>query len=357
MDSKTYQKLLFTLIFIILIAIAFFIVKPFLTALLTAIVLSYIFYPLYRGVNKKISSSNLSALITTFLVVLIITLPLFFVLNAISKEAYTTYLLSRQKASNIHLSVSECQPADKVSCRMLNYFYETTSNPKIKYYIDTTVKDTTTRITEDISNIFFTIPAFILHLFITLFAVFFLLRDGKALIFKIERLLPLTERHRKKVFMKFNDMTFAVIYGSLIIAVIQGTLGGIGFFIFGVPLPFLWGLVMMFASLIPYVGSSIIWLPAALLLMFNGYVDLDTTSIIKGVLLLLYGIFVVSAIDNILKPKIIGDKGGLHPVLVLLGVVGGLKFLGFIGVMVGPILLAVLVTFMNIYEEEKERVL
>jgi len=111
---------------------------------------------------------------------------------------------------------------------------------------------------------------------------------------------------------------------------------------------------MIFAALIPYIGSSIIWFPAALMLIFNGYTNAESILVVKGILLMLYGIFVVGTIDNILKPKIIGDKSGLHPVLVMLGVVGGLKFLGFIGVIIGPMIIAMLVTFIKIYEEEKE---
>ena len=149
-------------------------------------------------------------------------------------------------------------------------------------------------------------------------------------------------------------MASAVIYGSLIIAIAQGTLGGIGFFIFGLPSPLLWGVIMVFASLLPYIGTSVIWLPASLFLIFNGYASMETALITKGILLMLYGIFIIGTIDNILKPKLIGDKSGLHPVLVLLSVIGGINFLGFIGVIIGPMIIAALVTFINIYEEEKE---
>ena len=192
-----------------------------------------------------------------------------------------------------------------------------------------------------------------LDMFIVLFVMFFLFRDGKIFIDKIERIMPLKSKYRKHVFKKLNDMAYAVIYGSIIIAIIQGALGGIGFLMFGLPSPILWGIVMMFASLIPYVGSSLIWLPASLILIFSGYVNSDSTLMVKGILFILYGVFIIGTIDNILKPKIIGDKGGLHPVLVLLGVVGGLNLLGFIGVIIGPIVLAMLVTFIGIYEEEK----
>jgi len=354
MDSKLYQKFFFTLIFLTLIVISFLIIKPFLIALLTGMVFSYMFYPAYKAILKKIPSRSISAFITSVLVILIVTLPLFFVLNTVSKEAYSAYLLSKQKSSGVQMLSLECQTEARSTCKLIHYIAEKAGNPQIKYYLDTTIKGVTTNITNKISDILVSIPAFVMHLFISLFAMFFLFRDGHLLIDKIERLMPLSEKHRKSVFKKLDDMTFAVIYGSIAIAIIQGTLGGIGFFIFGLPTPLLWGAVMAFASLIPYVGSSIIWLPASLLLIFNGYTNADPLLIIKGILLIVYGALIVGTIDNILKPKIIGEKGGLHPVLVLLGVVGGLQLLGFIGVMIGPILLAVLVAFIKIYEEEKE---
>ena len=214
------------------------------------------------------------------------------------------------------------------------------------------MKNITSKITGSISNLLFSIPLFILDMFIVLFVMFFLFRDGKILIDKIERIMPLKDKYRKHVFKKLNNMAYAVIYGSIIIAIIQGTLGGIGFLIFGLSSPLLWGVVMIFASLIPYIGSSIIWFPAAILLIIDGYINPESSTLIKGILLLLYGIFIVGTIDNILKPKIIGDKAGIHPVLVLLGVVGGLSFLGFVGIIIGPIILAMLVTFIDIYEEE-----
>jgi len=353
MNSESYRKSFFALILLILILVSFLIIKPFLTALLTGIIFSYIFYPLYLKIYKKIRNKNISSLITSIAVILIITLPLFFVLNTISKEAYTTYLLSKQKLSSGSF-LAECEPTDKTSCKISNFISDRINDPQTKYYFDSTIKSATSKITGSISNLLFSIPLFMLDLFIVLFVMFFLLRDGRILIDKIERIMPLKEKYRKHVFKKLNNMAYAVIYGSIIIAIIQGTLGGIGFLIFGLPSPLLWGIVMIFASLIPYIGSSIIWFPAAMILIIDGYINPETTTIIKGILLLLYGIFVVGTIDNILKPKIIGDKAGIHPVLVLLGVVGGLSFLGFVGIIIGPIILAMLVTFIEIYEEEKE---
>jgi len=352
MNSELYRRTFFTIIFLVIILVSFLIIKPFLTAVLTGIILSYIFFPVYSKIYKKILNKNISSLITSILVILIITLPLFFILNTISKEAYTTYLLSKQRITNENI-LTECKPEDKTVCKISNFISDKMNDPQTKYYFDSSIKGITTKITESISGLLFSIPIFMLDLFIVLFVMFFLFKDGKILIDKIERIMPLKDKYRKHVFKKLNNMAYAVIYGSIIIAIIQGTLGGIGFLIFGLPSPLLWGMAMIFASLIPYIGSSIIWFPASLILLFDGYISSDTTLIIKGILLLLYGIFIVGTIDNILKPKIIGDKAGIHPVLVLLGVVGGLNLLGFIGIVIGPIILAMLLTFVDIYEEEK----
>ena len=110
---------------------------------------------------------------------------------------------------------------------------------------------------------------------------------------------------------------------------------------------------MVIFALIPYFGTAIIWLPAALNFIFIGYLQNDNSSTIRGIVLIIYGIFVISSIDNILKPKMIGAKAKVHPILVLLGVLGGLSLFGFIGLILGPIMLALLMTFVDIYEEEK----
>ncbi len=352
MNAEVYRKGFFALVFLFLIFVSYLIIKPFITPILAGVVLSYIAYPLYQRINNILKMRNISSFIACVLVVLIISLPLIFTLNTISKEAYTTYLLSRQKLSSGTV-LPECKPTEKLICRITNSIATKLNEPKTRYHLETTITQATSKVTESISNIVFTIPRLMINLFIMLFVMFFLFRDGDVFVDKIERILPLKMEDRKKVVKRLSDTAYAVIYGSLVIAIAQGTLGGIGFFIFGVPSPILWGLVMMLASLIPYIGSSIVWLPASLMLIINGYIDMETGTMIRGLLLIFYGLFIVSTIDNILKPKIIGDKSGLHPVLVLLGVVGGLKLFGFIGVIIGPIILALLVTFIKIYEEEK----
>lgn len=333
---------------------SFFIIKPFITAILSSLVLAYIFYPLYKLINKKIKNKSWASFIVTVIAVLLILVPLFFVLNTVSREAYFLYLTSKQKIFTGEFFAGKCtEESTETSCKITSYVKDLFSDPKMAYYLDTTAKKITDFFVKHISSFLFSIPIMFLNFFIVIFVTFFFFRDGEVLVKKVEDLLPLKEAHKKHVFNKFNDVTFAVIYGSIIIAIIQGILGGIGFFAVGIKSPLIWAIIMMFFALVPYVGSTIIWLPAALILIFNGYIESNTFVIVKGILLILYGTFIIGLADNFLKPKIIGDRARVHPILVLLGVLGGLKFFGPVGIIVGPVLLALLVTFIKIYEEEK----
>ena len=210
MIPELYRKGIFTLIFLVLIVVSFFIIKPYLTAVLTGMIFSDIFYPLYSRINKGIASKNLSSLIASISVVLIITLPLFFVLNTVSKEAYTTYLLSKQKILSGQF-LTECEPADKPVCKAVNYFANKANQPQVRYYFDTTIKSITGKVTKDISNILFSIPVLILDTFIILFVMFFLFKDGKIFVNKVENMLPLKPSYRKYVIKRLNDMASAVI--------------------------------------------------------------------------------------------------------------------------------------------------
>lgn len=344
---------MFGLLLFIIVILSFFVVFPFIKAILAGTIISYIFYPLYFRINKKLNRKNLSSLIVSIFVILLLTVPFYFIINAVSREAYTTYIMTRQKVTSGSLIAADCQIETNQVCRIVNYIEEKFKDPQIRYYFDNSIKRATTYVIDSASNFLLSVPNFFLNFFIIIFVMFFFFRDGHIIVGKIEKLLPLKKAHQKYIFEKFNEVMFAVIHGNIIVAVIQGALAGLGFFIFGVPSPILWGIIMMFFSLIPYIGSSIIWFPAAILLIFNGYIQLDNTIIVKGVLLILWGMFIVGLIDNLLKPKIIGTKANIHPVLVLIGVLGGLKVFGIIGIIIGPVILALLTTFIKIYEEGK----
>ena len=335
-----------------MIWLVFLVIRPFIATLLGSILLSYLFYPWYRWLQKKIKNKNAAALIISFVVVILLLAPLFFVLNTLTKEAYVSYLTSKQKILSIGDTLKNC-PEENSFCGFVSYIGDFLDDPKVKYHLQTTVEKVTSYVIDSASNLVFSIPKFVLKFFVMMFTIFYLFKDGPSIIGNIRRVLPLKDVYKRHLFEKFGKTTFAIVYGYVVVAIMQGILGGIGFFIFGVTSPIIWGIVMIFAALIPFIGTGIVWFPAALFKLIEGISSGSTSEITGGVLFLLYGLIIISGLDNVIRPKLIGNKAKVHPILILVGVLGGLYLLGPVGLIVGPLMLALFVTFIQAYETEK----
>ena len=333
--------------------LAFYITKPFLPALITGALIAYLSYPLYEKSLKYIKNRNFSSFIIAIFIVLLFSVPLVIVLGLISEEAYAAYTTLNQHNLGTNFLNVVCKDESWLSCRTVKSLIGFLPEKDLDYYLQVTIEKIISFIINNVSGFLASVPSILLNFFVMIFVVYYLLKDGELITKRIKNILPLKESHKQHVLDKFHDVTYAVFYGNISVAILQGILGVIGFLILGVPSPILWGVVMMLFALMPYFGTAIVWLPAALNLIFIGYLQNDNSSAIRGVILIFYGIFVISSIDNILKPKIIGAKANVHPILVLLGVLGGLNLFGFIGIILGPVMLALLMTFVDIYEDEK----
>ncbi len=349
--KEDYSKYFFVLFVIVMIGLVFIIIRPFITALLGSVFLTYLFYPSYRWFKEKVKSNNLASLIVTSIVILILLVPLFLVLNTLTKEAYISYLTSKQKLLTIGDFFKNC-PTENPMCGLINYIGDFLDEPKVKYHLQDTIEKVTSYVIDSASDLVFSIPRFVLNFFVMTFALFYLFKDGPMIISNLKRVLPLKEVYKRHLFEKFGKVTYAIVYGHLIVAIIQGILGGMGFFIFDISSPVVWGIIMAFAALIPFIGTGIVWLPAALFKLFSGISAGNMGEIIGGVLFILYGIIIISSMDNVIRPKIIGGRAKVHPVLILVGVLGGLYLLGPVGIMVGPLVLALFVTFVKAYERD-----
>ncbi|MBI4016571.1 MAG: AI-2E family transporter [Candidatus Aenigmarchaeota archaeon] len=333
--------------------ISFLVIAPFINALLTGAIITYVFYPAHNRLRKYLRNDTLSALIVSAGIILLFAIPLVFVLDNLAPEARYVYIRAKQRIVTGELIDISCDGKTTTLCKVSESIKDFVSDPSIKFPLQDMLGKLTSLAIEKTSSVLLSLPGIILSVIVTFFITFYLFLDGPALVIKMKNLIPLEQKHKDHIFKKFQDTTFAVIHGSIIVAIIQGTLGGLGFFIFGITSPVLWGLVMMITALIPFAGTAIVWLPAALIRIGTGTTLADTTIVWQGIGLLLYGFFVVSMIDNIIKPKLIGDRAGVHPILVLLGVLGGLALIGFVGFIIGPLVLAMLNALIEIYEKEK----
>lgn len=336
-NGKEVRKYFIIAVLVTLSVLCFFLIKPFIIPILSALILAYIFYPIYNKINQLTKKETISALITTLLILLVISLPLIFVANTFAKQSHTIYLLAKQNVAGGFICPPESAICDKIS--------EMISLPQIQVFLLNALGEATNFILSYTATFILKIPKFIIGFFIMLFTIFYAFKDGKKFINNLFKWIPLKEKNKEHLRKRIDEVTAALIYGIMIIAIIQGLVAMVGFYIFNVPSPLFWGIIMILLSVIPFTGSWLVWFPAAMIKMVGG--DFN-----NGVGLLLYGLLIVSTIDNIIRPKIVGSRAKIHPLTVLIGVVGGMFLFGIIGIILGPLLLEIFLVFLSIYREK-----
>ena len=329
---ENYSKYFFFASFAGTILLSIYLIKSYIIPIIGAILLAYVFYPLFKSLKKIIKGERLRSLFTTFLIVLIIIVPVVFASNALIKESVSFF----HKTKDLDL----------------NRFEETFS----KYYpgeidfgnqISNSLNELSLYIARSTSSFLVTLPQKILSLFVMLFLMYYLFICGPGLIDKIRNHIPLRAKQKEELAKRFSNVIYASIYGIIVTAFVQGAMGALGFWMFGVESPILWGLVMVVLAVLPFLGASLVWFPAAIIHLARG-------ETFNGLGLLFYGLFIISTIDNLIRPGIIGSRGKVHPSLVLLGVLGGLELFGFIGIIIGPLILSILTIFLDLYLLEKD---
>jgi predicted PurR-regulated permease PerM len=296
-----------------LVYLVFLTIKPLITAVLSSFVLTFVFHPIFLRINKRISNKNISSALTLIVILLIIIIPSLILTNSLAQESLQVY--------------------QKVRTQDLSSFISKYFDSGFQEQISGVVNNALLFIIKSTSNFLLSIPQLALNFFVTIFITYYLLKDAPELITYLKKILPSFEKGQTLMLEKFRTITKALIFGTLLTALIQGILGGIGFAIFGISSPVLWGSIMAVTSIIPLLGTAIVWLPAGLIQLFQG-------DYVSGIGILIFGGVIVSTADNFIKPKLVGRRANIHPVIVLLGILGGLQLLGFVGLIAGPLILA-----------------
>ena len=313
-------------VFILLFYLVYVIVKPVISAIFGSLLLAFTFYKMKYYTTKWIKNDMVSSFLTVIVMLLIIIIPSFVVINSLAKESVESYhkIFSEESIQEL---ITKYSPSGQIgeSVRVM-------INNLLFLIISST------------SSVLLSIPSFALTIIITVSLAYYVLKESDALIDFFRKHLPFKESGKNLILNKLKLTTDALIFGTVLTAIIQGILGGIGFYIFGISSPVLWGFMMAAFSIIPLLGTGIIWAPAGIIQLAQG----DTFS---GVGILLFGALVVSTIDNIIRPKLIGDKANINPGVVLVGAVGGVAALGFIGLFIGPLALAIFLEILKFKEE------
>lgn len=334
-EIKGHSKYFLIASFILLIIISLVIVWPFFTTILGSFVIAYIFYPVYNKLLTFIKNKNLAAFLMSFLILILLTIPVLILANSLIKESAGLFYLVRDISTGVQ---------DLTNTFLFKYLSE---NVDLANYIKTALNKFSIEILQKTDNFIIAVPSKIISFFVMFFIIFYLFKDGKHAVETVKRELPLKEKYKQDLIKKFSDTVYATVFGILGAAFLQATFAIIGFFVFNVSSPLFLAFLIFLAALLPFVGSALIWLPVAIIKIIAG-------ENFNGIGLIIYGILVISSIDNIMKPMILGRKSKMHPVLALLGILGGLQVFGLIGIIIGPLSLAILMVFFDFYLIEKK---
>jgi predicted PurR-regulated permease PerM len=320
------------------------IAKPFIMPIFLAFVLAIAFHPVHAFINKSIRKQNFAALVSTLLVILVIVLPAILIGIAITRELTDLYQnLGERSAEEGGWTPYLLHTLEKPIGWLGRYVDLSTFD--LRTALLNRIQEASAYLVSFAAGAVGNITSLVVNSVIAFFTLFFLFREGRHLRRRASAILPLDEVQIEKLFTGISSTISASIYGTLAVAFAQGFLTSLAFWGLGLPSPILWGIVTMIFSLIPMVGSGLVWLPASIFLLASGQIG-------KGIFMLAFGAGVISMVDNFLRPYVMSGQVKLPTLLLFFALLGGVQQFGIIGLFVGPIVLAVTMTLFSMLREE-----
>jgi predicted PurR-regulated permease PerM len=321
------------------------IMAPSFVALAWGAILVVTVQPLNAHLRAKVRRPWLSALMMTVFVALVIIVPLALLSLALVGEVSGLYTRLESAVSTQGATWADLrsQPLVQSLTRHLEGVVDLSQLDINKAALDALGK-ISTFVVSHTTSVLANIGRTILQFLLVLLTMYYLFKDGDALIALVRGSIPLPAKHTEQILAHITDVVRATIYGGLAVSALQGLLGGLMFWIMGIPSPVFWGVVMAIFTLIPLLGAFVIYIPAAVVLALKG-------SIIKAIILAAWGLGIVSQIDNVLKPLLLSGRTRLHPVLLFFSIMGGLQVFGFLGMVLGPVVASVFVAVFDLYRD------
>jgi predicted PurR-regulated permease PerM len=319
-------------------------IAPFFSIIVLGIVCAGIFHSFYEVLIKKLKPSIASFLICV-LVFFIVFIPVLFFIGVVSKEAFGLYLMGKNAVFSDQLKdlIKETQLLERLN-GLLSYagIEQALSFDQLINPISELGKTIGFFLFEKARFIASNLAKFIFYFCFMLVVVFYFLLDNKKVIYFINDLSPLPDKDNEKLLKKFMDMAGAVLLGNGLGGLVQGFLGGCAFMALGLNSPFLWGVIMGFLAFLPIVGIGIVLVPAGILLLLQNHIA-------AGVFLIVFYGILSWSVEYILKPKVVGDRVRMHPLIVFFAIIGGLKIYGILGIIYGPLIITLFFTLSEIY--------
>jgi predicted PurR-regulated permease PerM len=317
---------------VVALSLCYLLARPFLPALAWALALAVVAHPLHTWLSRRVSHPNVAAGLAVAIVAILIVVPSVFVGQKLVKEASAGIeMITRGVRSGEWKQMLERFPRSRAVVEWFTSRIEAEEG----------AKQAAAAATQASGVVMGSIRG-AMELLITFFVLFYFFRDRRAVLETLRSLSPLTRSESDQLFARVTDTIYATIYGTVAVSLVQGALGGLMFWWLGLPTPLLWGVIMALLGIIPILGAFVVWLPASIFLAVQG----DWT---KALILLGWGLFVISFVDNLLYPVLVGKRMRIHTLPVFIAVIGGLFVFGTSGVVLGPVVLAVTVALFDVW--------
>jgi predicted PurR-regulated permease PerM len=344
MLDKTLNRYFFIALLVCTTGLFFWMIRSFLLPVLLAAVFCTLFYPLYENMLRLLwGKKTLASLACCFILLLLLILPIYWIVYMVTLEASTFYETAKEQI------VRAVQQGDAGPLGRLQNL------PWVKRLgLDqmdwrTRLEGVATGTAGFLANFIRTASAgtlqVVLTLFITLFTMFYFFKEGKSLLRRLRYLVPLDREYKNAIAQRFSSVARATVRGTMLIALIQGSLAGITLWACGVGSPILWGVVATLFSIVPLVGAWLILYPAAFIQMATGHMA-------QGIIILVVTVIVIVNVDNLLRPRLVGQEAGMHDLMVFFSTLGGIGMFGPMGFIIGPMIAALFLAVIDIYSAE-----
>jgi predicted PurR-regulated permease PerM len=334
MNDDYLKKIMTIALIVILVILSFFILRPVLLSIIFGLILAFVFTPLYNWLKKITKSKSLSSLICCILLILVIFLPLFFLTPTIIQESFKVYVQSQK--------IDFVTPIKNI---FPSLFTSEEISAEIGSVISSFISKTINSMLNSLSDIILNFPTLCLQFVVVLFTLFFVLKDKEVLLDYVRSLLPFSKEIEKKLFESTAGITASVLYGQIIIGILQGFIAGIGYIVSGISGALFLTLITTLAGIFPIIGPALVWVPVAIYLFIQG-------NNLPALIIIIFGT-ASSLIDNFLRPLIVSRRTRLPPALILIGMIGGIFFFGVLGIILGPLIIAYLIIILDVYKNKK----
>lgn len=343
LEHKTFLLILIT------VTLAFgLILLPFYGAVFWAVILAIIFAPLHRRMLRATNGRrNLAAFVSLMVCVVIAVLPMILISMSLVQQGALVFEQIRSGQIDFGAYADQIRRALPEPVNDLLERVGVGDFADIRQSLSSAAMTTSQFIANRAVNIGQNTVQFVVGFFLMLYLLFFFFRDGSQLSRTIRQAIPLEAGRKQELFAKFTTVVRATVKGNVIVAVTQGTLGGLGFWFFGIQASLLWGVLMAFLSLLPAVGAALVWGPVAIYFLVTG-------SIWQGIVLALYGVFVIGLVDNVLRPILVGKDTKMPDYVVLISTLGGMSLFGLNGFVIGPLIAALFMATWTLFSNSTD---